>query len=131
MIFLDHVADFFADHHDRGVNIASRDRRHNTGIGYSQTWQLSVQRDLPGAFQMSASYLGGRGTRAQQQILPNTFPLGAQPPTGFTYLTSNGNSIRHAGQFQLRRRLRSGFTAQAGSLGVAGYVNEYSAVAVT
>lgn len=80
-------------------------------IGYSQNWQLSVQRDLPGALQMSATYSGNKGTRNQQQILPNTFPGGSIQPAGYTYLMSNGNAIRHAGQFQLRRRLRSGFTA--------------------
>jgi hypothetical protein len=32
---------------------------------------------------------------------------------GYYYLVSNGNSTRHAGTFQLRRRLRSGFTAAA------------------
>jgi hypothetical protein len=56
---------------------------------------------------------GGKGTRAQQQFLPNTFPGGALDPAGYTYLVSNGSSIRHAGQFQLRRRLRSGITASA------------------
>ena len=32
-------------------------------------------------------------------------------PSGFVYLTSNGTSLRNAGQVQLRRRLRNGFTA--------------------
>ena len=86
-------------------------------VGYAQNWQVSVQRDLPSALQMVATYLGIKGTRAQQQFLPNTFPTGAVDPcpacpSGFAYLTSNGNSIRHAGLFQLRRRLRSGFTAE-------------------
>ncbi len=80
-------------------------------VGYSQNWQLTVQRDLPWGMQMNAAYNGGKGTRAQQQSLPNTFPSGSIEPSGYTYLTSNGNSIRHAGQFQLRRRLRSGLTA--------------------
>ena len=80
-------------------------------IGYSQTWQLSLQRDLPGALQINLSYNGSKGTRAQQQFLPNTFPDGALAPSGFTYLTSNGNASRHAAQLQLRRRLRSGLTA--------------------
>lgn len=82
-------------------------------VGYSQNWQLSVQRDLPAALQMVATYSGSKGTRAQQQILPNTFPEGivTNEPSGYTYLMSNGNSIRHAGQMQLRRRLRSGLTA--------------------
>jgi hypothetical protein len=80
--------------------------------GYSQNWQLSLQRDLPAALQMTVAYNGGKGTRAQQQVLPNTFPLGSVDPSGYTFLTSNGSSIRHAGNLQLRRRLRSGFTAQ-------------------
>jgi hypothetical protein len=51
-----------------------------------------------------------------QEFLPNTFPVGALNPcpacpTGFAYLTSNGNSTREAGQIQLRRRLHNGFTA--------------------
>jgi hypothetical protein len=51
-----------------------------------------------------------------QEFLPNTFPIGAVNPcpacpTGFVYLTSNGDSTREAGQIQLRRRLRDGLTA--------------------
>ena len=80
-------------------------------IGYSQNWQLSIQRDLPAGLQLVANYNGGKGTRAQQQFLPNTFPGYSVEPAGYTYLTSNGNSIRHAGQAQLRRRLRNGLTA--------------------
>ena len=85
--------------------------------GYAQNWQLSVQRDLHFALQVVATYLGIKGTRAVQQFLPNTFPAGAVNPcaacpSGFTYMTSNGNSIRHAGTLQLRRRLRQGFTAE-------------------
>ena len=85
-------------------------------IGYAQSWQVSVQRDLPFALQMTATYSGIKGTHGPQEILPNSYPLGeANPcpscPSGFVYETSNGNSIREAGQMQLRRRLRSGFTA--------------------
>ncbi len=65
---------------------------------------------------MVATYLGIKGTRGAQLFLPNTFPAGgANPcpscPVGFEYLTSNGNSTRESGQLQLRRRLKSGFTA--------------------
>jgi len=88
----------------------------NFRIGYAQNWQLSVQRDLPFALQMTATYSGIKGTHGPQEILPNSYPLGtANPcpscPVGFAYETSGGNSIREAGQFQLRRRLRSGFAA--------------------
>jgi hypothetical protein len=88
----------------------------NFRVGYVQNWQLAVQRDLPGALQMTATYLGIKGTRGAQEFLPNTYPAGALNPcplcpTGYAYMTSNGNSSRAAGQFQLRRRLHSGFTA--------------------
>ncbi len=88
----------------------------NFRIGYAQNWQLAVQRDLPASLQMTATYLGIKGTRGAQEFLPNTFPLGVTNPcttcpTGFAYLTSNGNSSREAAQIQLRRRLHSGFTA--------------------
>ncbi|MGI8742058.1 MAG: TonB-dependent receptor [Bryobacteraceae bacterium] len=84
-------------------------------VGYAHNWQLSVQRDLPGALVMTATYLGVKGTRGVQMFLPNTYPNGAVNlcptcPRGFAYLTSNGNSTRESGQIQLRRRLHSGFT---------------------
>jgi trimeric autotransporter adhesin len=88
----------------------------NFRVGYAQTWQLAVQTDLPGALQMTATYLGIKGTRGVQEYLPNTYPSGAanpcpRCPAGFIFRSSNGNSTREAGSIQLRRRLRSGFTA--------------------
>jgi hypothetical protein len=88
----------------------------NFRVGYAQTWQLAVQRDLPGAMQMTATYLGVKGTRGVQEFLPNTYPIGALSPCpgcplGFEYRTSGGDSTRESGQLQLRRRLRAGFTA--------------------
>jgi hypothetical protein len=88
----------------------------NFRVGYAQVWQLAVQSDLPGALQMTATYIGIKGTRGVQEYLPNTYPIGATNqcpacPVGFVYRTSNGNSTREAGSLQLRRRLRSGFTA--------------------
>jgi hypothetical protein len=88
----------------------------NFKVGYAQTWQLAVQRDLPGALQMTATYLGIKGTHGVQEFLPNTYPLGGvnpcpSCPSGFVYRTSGGNSTRESGMMQLRRRLRSGFTA--------------------
>lgn len=90
----------------------------NFRVGYAQTWQLAVQRDLPAALQLTATYFGVKGTRGIQQFLPNTYALGASNPcpacpSGFVYETTNGNSTRESGQVQLRRRLRSGFTATA------------------
>jgi hypothetical protein len=88
----------------------------NLRVGYAQNWQLSVQRDLPWALVVTSTYLGTKGTHGMQEFLPNTYPIGGTNPcptcqTGFVYRTSGGNSTREAGQLQLRRRLRSGFTA--------------------
>ena len=88
----------------------------NFRVGYAQTWQISVQRDLPYALQVTTTYLGVKGTRGVQEFLPNTYALGvanpcSQCPVGFVYRTSNGNSTREAGTLQLRRRLRSGLAA--------------------
>jgi hypothetical protein len=65
---------------------------------------------------MIATYLGTKGTHLMQESLPNTYPAGATNPcplcpTGFAYLSSNGNSTRQSGQIQLRRRLHNGLTA--------------------
>lgn len=88
----------------------------NFRVGYAHNWQLSVQRDLPGSMVMTATYLGIKGSRAVQEFLPNTYPLGAvnpclSCPSGFIYMTSNGNSTRESGSLQLRRRLHNGITA--------------------
>jgi trimeric autotransporter adhesin len=86
----------------------------NFRLGYAQNWQLAIQRDLPGSLQLTATYLGIKGTRGQQEFLPNTYPIGAvnpcpSCPVGFAYLASNGNSTRESGTIQLRRRLHNGF----------------------
>ena len=88
----------------------------NFRTGYAQTWNASVQQDLPGSLTMTATYQGIKGTRLMQEYLPNTEPAGAVDPcpscpTGFVYLGSNGDSTRQSGQIQIRRRLRNGFTS--------------------
>ena len=88
----------------------------NFRVGYVHSWQLSVQRDLPGGLVILATYLGIKGTRGTQEFLPNTYPTGAANPCptclpGYAYLTSNGNSTNEKGSVQLRRRLHNGLTA--------------------
>jgi hypothetical protein len=90
----------------------------NFKIGYAQNWNVSIQKDLPAGMGMVVTYIGIKGTRMVQEFYPNTYaPLAANPcpscPVGFLYETSNGNSTRHAGSIQLRRRLHAGFLAQA------------------
>ena len=89
----------------------------NYRIGYAQTWTVSVQHDLPLGMFATAGYLGTKGTRLDQQFIPNSVAPGAavsELPHNFIYETSGGNSIYHAAQFQLNRRFRSGIMANAG-----------------
>jgi hypothetical protein len=116
----------------------------NFRVGYVQTWQLQVDRDLPASLHLTVSYNGVKGTRGVQEFLPNTAPPGSAAcptgPCGFIYRTSNGNSTREAGSVQLRRRLRSGLQASATytysksldddySLGGQGSVSNASSIA--
>ncbi len=87
-------------------------------VGYAHNWQLLVQRDLPASLTLITTYLGTKSAHLMQEILPNTYPVGAANPCpacpiGFVFLTSNGSSSRHAGQVQVRRRLHNGFSASA------------------
>ena len=84
--------------------------------GFSHSWQITVQSELPASMTVIAGYFANRGTHLMQAFLPNTYPAGAVNPcpacpTGFIYVTSNGTSSRDAAQFTLRRRLHNGFTA--------------------
>jgi len=88
----------------------------NYRVGYAQTWTLSVQHDLPFSMFGTVGYLGTKGTRLDQQFLPNSVAPSAVAslyPTGYTYETSNGDSIYHALQLQLNRRFHSGLMTRA------------------
>ena len=84
----------------------------------AQNWQIYVQRDVPIALTVAASYLGTHGSRLVQQFVPNTFPEGGLNPCptcpiGFRFVTSHGTSDRHAMRLEIRRRTRNGLTASA------------------
>ncbi|HEY4379105.1 MAG TPA: carboxypeptidase regulatory-like domain-containing protein [Acidobacteriaceae bacterium] len=89
-------------------------------VGYVQTWNLSVQRDLPYSLQLLATYTGIKGTHGVQEYLPNSCPPpppGVTTPcttatSGYRFRTSGGNLTREAGSLELRRRLRNGFQAR-------------------
>lgn len=92
-------------------------------VGYAQTWSLSVQQELPRALVMEVGYLGTKGTRLDIQRLPNRAapgsPLTAEDrrlignAVGFTFDSSDGNSIYHAAQGRLSRRFRGGVAMNA------------------
>ncbi|MGE0393491.1 MAG: carboxypeptidase regulatory-like domain-containing protein [Vicinamibacterales bacterium] len=88
----------------------------NFRVGSAHNWQGSIRRDLPFSLTATLTYLGTKGTHLPQMFLPNTYAPGAVNrcptcPSGFVYVTSNATSLRNALQAQVRRRLRSGFTA--------------------
>ncbi|MGI8991137.1 MAG: TonB-dependent receptor domain-containing protein [Bryobacteraceae bacterium] len=90
-------------------------------IGYAQTWNFSIQEPLPHSFVIEAAYLGTKGTRLDIQTLPNRAapgsPLTAEQrrrignAVGFTFDSSNGDSIYHAAQFRLVKRFSKGISA--------------------
>lgn len=90
---------------------------------YAQTWNFSLQQDLPRSFLLELGYLGTKGTRLDIQRLPNRAapgsPLTAEQrrqignAVGFTFESSEGNSIYHAAQVRLMRRFRRGVSLNA------------------
>ena len=85
----------------------------NFHIGYLNYWQASVQQNLASSIVLTLTYQGDVGTHQLQEFLPNTFPSGSAPspyPSGYVYITSNGNSNYNAASVQLQRRFRSGFS---------------------
>ena len=86
----------------------------NFEIGYAQVWQLSVQQNLASGLVLTGTYAGTKGTRNPQLFLPNSTPPGStvpvSGPAGYIYESSVGDSTYQAGQIQLMRRFRSGFS---------------------
>ncbi len=103
------------------TNTYAVDRRYR--VGYAQTWSLSLEQELPRSLALEVGYLATKGTRLDIQRLPNRAapgsPLTAEQrrqignAVGFTFDSSEGNSIYHAGQLRLTRRFRRGFSANA------------------
>jgi hypothetical protein len=92
-------------------------------LGYAQTWNLSIQQELPHSLVVEVGYLGTKGTRLDIQRIPNRAapgsPLTAEQrrqignAVGFTFDSAEGNSIYHAGQLRVTRRFRRGVSANA------------------
>ncbi len=95
----------------------------NYRVGYAQTWNYSMQQTLPHSLVVEISYLATKGTRLDMQRSPNRAapgsPLTAEQrrqignATGFTYDTSDANSIYHSGQIRFTRRFSRGVSWNA------------------
>jgi len=85
----------------------------NYKVGYAQSWNVSVQQNLSRSLFFEISYLGTKGTDLDTETVPNralpgsslTSPQNLQIADAqqFTYDSSWGNSIYHAGQVRLMR----------------------------
>lgn len=94
----------------------------NYRVPYAQTWNFSVQHELKG-YVVELGYLGTKGTALVIQRIPNRAPPGSPADseirrpipyaTGFTFDSPEGNSIFHAAQLRLVRRMRRGINWSA------------------
>ncbi len=101
------------------TNTYAVDRRYR--IGYAQTWNASISQPVGRSWVTEISYLATKGTRLDIQRLPNRAapgsPLTAEQrrqignAVGFTFDSSEGNSISHAGQARLTRRFARGVSS--------------------
>lgn len=92
-------------------------------VPYAQTWSLSIQRTLGKGYTLETGYLGTKGTKLVISRLPNRAPTGSTGDSednrvisnavGFTYESPEGNSIYHAGQIRLNKRMRRGLSVMA------------------
>ena len=88
-------------------------------VPYAESWNFSIQRDLPGRLLLQASYVGTKGTHLDTQELPNrALPGGSQLTTeqrlmianadSFVYESSDANSSYNAARVSLIRRFSRG-----------------------
>jgi hypothetical protein len=88
----------------------------NYRLAYAQTWNATAQESLWWGLLMEVEYIGTKGTRLGIVEEPNrsfTSTLPIPSTVQFTYQTSDGNSIYHAGQVRLTKRLTGGLNATA------------------
>ena len=88
---------------------------------YAQTWTASIQQEIKSAVVVELGYIGTKGTRLDILRLPNRAQPGSPLTSeqrrqignavGFTYDSSEGNSIFHAAQLRVIRRFRRGLSA--------------------
>ena len=92
---------------------------YDGSFGYTQEWNVFVQRQLPGAFVIDAGYVGNRGNRLQQTVplnVPRPGPGPVDPRRPFpdfntiNYSEQSGYSIYHAFQTKLERRFTAGLS---------------------
>jgi hypothetical protein len=90
--------------------------------GYVQNWNLDAQRELSGSTVVSVAYAGAKGTHLIRSLdlnqpLPGPGAVAARRPYpqfgGIFFTESGGNSVFHALEASLNRRLARGFSVLA------------------
>jgi len=92
-------------------------------IPYAQSWNYVLDFDLPNHLGLELTYLGTKGTRLVMQRQPNRAAPGSpansedrrriENAIGFTYDSTEGNSIFHAGQVKFQRKYSKGLAWNA------------------
>jgi trimeric autotransporter adhesin len=79
-------------------------------LGYVQTWNLDVQREVRPGLVLNLSYNGSKGTRLDMQRAPNRTPTGLRIPgvQAFLWQSSEAASVLHSGSVRLRKRMQKG-----------------------
>ncbi len=87
-------------------------------VPYAQTWNFSIQQELPFRMLLQASYLGTKGTHLDDQQLPNRALPGSQLTSeerliiadadSFVYESSDANSSYNVARLLLTRRFSRG-----------------------
>src|ERR1051325_9677630 len=89
------------------------------GYGYTQQWNFSIQKLLPGNFSLEAAYVGTKGTGLQTHRnvnapLPGPGGIQARRPypdfQTIQFDEQSASSIYHSFQTKLERRFAKGFT---------------------
>jgi trimeric autotransporter adhesin len=80
----------------------------NYHLGYVQVWNLDVQREFRGGYLLNVDYNGSKGTDLDTE---RAILISGQQP--FTYESSEGNSVFHAGSVRFRKRLANGVALSA------------------
>ena len=94
----------------------------NYKLSYAQTWSFALQQTFSHGLLVELEYIGTKGTglpitEQPNRATPGASPLNAQQQlqignaTGFSYLTSQGDSIFHAAQTRITRRFGRGVSA--------------------
>ena len=92
-------------------------------------WNLDIQRELPGGFNVTAAYVG---TRGEHLFVNQEFnPFGENPDFGsVTVRTNGGDSIYHSGQLLVERPFKHGLLLR-GAYTYSKFIDDQSEVFVT